>query len=146
MAEMRRRCVTHKCSNVSRECHCVDHYDMNTCISLIYTYRVTTSDPLENCTGFDWDDTNVLKNWERHRVTPEEAEDIFFQQPLVVRGDVRHSVAERRYYALGRTGKGRHLFVAFTVRGQSIRVISARDMNRNEKDIYARHEKNNPEV
>ena len=32
-------------------------------------------DPLEACNGFDWDDANADKNWERHRVTPEEAEE-----------------------------------------------------------------------
>jgi hypothetical protein len=45
-------------------------------------------DPLESCTGFEWDDANSEKNWELHRVTPEEAEDIFFQEPLVMRSDV----------------------------------------------------------
>jgi hypothetical protein len=36
------------------------------------------SDLLENCTGFQWDDANIDKNWERHQVTPEDAEDVFF--------------------------------------------------------------------
>jgi hypothetical protein len=53
-------------------------------------------DPLENCTGFDWDDDNAGKNWERHQVTPEEAEDVFFHEPLIVRSDVRHSKTEKR--------------------------------------------------
>ena len=97
-------------------------------------------DPLESCTGFDWDEANTHKNWERHEVTPEEAEDIFFRQPLVVRCDVRHSKTEKRYYALGQTGAARRLFVVFTIRRKLIRVISARDMSRNEKEIYARHE------
>ena len=97
-------------------------------------------DPLESCTGFDWDEANTHKNWERHEVTPEEAEDIFFRQPLVVRSDVRHAKTEKRYYALGQTSAGRSLFVVFTIRRKLIRVISARDMNRNEKEIYARHE------
>lgn len=92
-------------------------------------------DPLENCVGFDWDDGNVHKNWERHRVTPEEAEDIFFNEPLVVRSDVR-THAEKRYYALGQTSRSRRLFVAFTIRRKLIRVISVRDMNRNELEIY----------
>jgi hypothetical protein len=48
-------------------------------------------DPLDACTGFEWDEANAPKNRERHRVTPEEAEDIFFNTPLIVRGDVRHS-------------------------------------------------------
>jgi uncharacterized protein len=98
-------------------------------------------DPLENCIGFDWDEANVRKNWELHRVTPEEAEDVFFHEPLVIRGDTRHSRGEKRYYALGQTGSERHLFVAFTVRRALIRVISVRDMNGNETEIYARHEK-----
>lgn len=97
-------------------------------------------DPLEGCTGFDWDEGNLQKNWERHRVTAEEAESVFFHESLVVRGDVRHSKGEKRYYALGRTAAGRRLFVAFTIRGDLIRVISVRDMNRNERKIYAKHE------
>jgi uncharacterized DUF497 family protein len=97
-------------------------------------------DPLEHCVGFDWDEDNAGKNWERHGVTPEEAEDVFFHEPLVVRSDARHSKRERRYYALGQTGTGRELFVAFTIRQRLIRVISVRDMNRNEKEIYGRQE------
>jgi uncharacterized DUF497 family protein len=97
-------------------------------------------DKLENCTGFDWDDANAQKNREQHRVTPEEAEDVFFHEPLVVRGDPGHSAREKRYYALGQTGAGRRLFVAFTIRRELIRVISARDMNRNETEAYGRHE------
>lgn len=101
------------------------------------------SDPLENCTGFDWDESNTGKNWDRHRVTPEEAEDVFFQEPLIVRNDSRHSKSEKRYYALGQTSGGRRLFLAFTVRRNLIRVISARDMNRNETGVYATYEKEN---
>ena len=95
-------------------------------------------DPLEACVGFDWDDANTHKNWELHQVTPEEAEDIFFQEPMVVRSDTRHSRSEKRYYALGQTANGRRLFVAFTIRRKLIRVISARDMNRNEAENYAK--------
>jgi uncharacterized DUF497 family protein len=50
-------------------------------------------DPLDDCTGFDWDEANVQKKSDRHQVTQEEAEDVFFNEPLVVRGDVRHSKA-----------------------------------------------------
>jgi len=101
---------------------------------------VSASDPLNSCTGFDWDDANTHKNWERHRVTPEEAEDVFFNEPLVVRGDVRHTKTEKRYYALGQTSVGRRLFIVFTVRRKRIRLISARDMNRNESETYERYE------
>jgi len=91
--------------------------------------------------GFDWDESNAAKNWERHRVTPEEAEDVFFHEPLVVRSDAKHSSNERRYRAIGKTSRGRLLFVAFTVRRKLIRVVSARDMNRREIEEYKRHEK-----
>lgn len=114
------------------------------CICLSYTETVANhKDPLEDCVGFDWDDANAEKNWERHRVTPEEAEDVFFNEPLVVRGDARHSQRERRFLALGQTSRGRRLFVAYTIRVQLIRVISVRDMNRREQEAYARHEKTN---
>lgn len=103
---------------------------------------MATVDPLENCTGFDWDEANTVKIRERHRVTPAEAEDIFFHQPFVVRSDVRHSKTEKRYYALGQTGAGRRLFVVFSIRRRLIRVISARDMNRNETETYERYEEN----
>jgi uncharacterized DUF497 family protein len=98
------------------------------------------ADPLEQCIGFEWDENNVLKNWELHQVTTGEAEDVFFHDPLVVRSDVRHSRREKRYYALGQTRVSRRLFVAFTIRRKLIRVISVRDMNRNEASAYERME------
>jgi uncharacterized DUF497 family protein len=98
-------------------------------------------DPLDACTGFEWDEGNGQKNWEHHHITPEEAEDIFFNEPLVVRDDIRHSRQEKRYYALGQTTAGRRLFVAFTIRRSLLRVISVRDMNKKESDIYAKREK-----
>ena len=98
------------------------------------------NDALDGCSGFEWDESNTHKNWERHRVSPEEAEDVFFNEPLVVRSDIGHSRREKRYYALGQTGNGRCLFVAFTIRRCLVRVISVRDMNRRERDAYAKHE------
>ena len=98
-------------------------------------------DLLETCEGFDWDQDNAEKNWTSHRVTPEEAEDVFFNDPLIIRSDVRHSREEKRYYALGQTSTGRRLFIAFTIRHRLIRMISARDMNRREQAAYDSHEK-----
>jgi uncharacterized protein len=66
--------------------------------------------------GFNWDEANAQRNLDRHRLTPEEAEDVFFNEPLAVGSDVRHSHREKRYYALGQTSFGRYLFVAFTIR------------------------------
>mgnify|MGYP006287822659 FL=1 len=86
--------------------------------------------------GFDWDEGNVNKNWESHNVNPHEAEQLFFNRPLLVSDDVKHSATERRYFVLGQTDDDRPLFVAFTLRGDQIRVISARDMSRRERKVY----------
>lgn len=116
------------------------------CIYVIYTRHMAEKDPLAACVGFDWDDANVTKNWELHRVTPEEAEDVFFNQPFVLRYDAGQSKIEKRYWALGQTGRSRKLFVAFTVRRNLIRIISAREMSHREQEEYRRHEKTDPQV
>lgn len=99
---------------------------------------MTTSADLKGCTGFQWDAGNLVKNWEKHQVSAEECEEVFFNQPLLTAVDLPHSQTERRYFALGSTDAGRHLFVAFTIRETLIRVISARDMNRRERKEYER--------
>lgn len=93
---------------------------------------------LAACTGFQWDEGNAEKNWIRHGVSQGECEEIFFRSPLLVVADQAHSKAERRYYALGQTEAGRGLFAVFTIRADLIRVISARDMNREERKEYRR--------
>lgn len=86
--------------------------------------------------GFEWDEGNLLKNWEKHRVSASECEQVFFNRPLVAGPDEKHSTAEARHYALGVTDAGRRLFVVFTVRRKRIRVVSARDMNRSERKVF----------
>jgi hypothetical protein len=91
---------------------------------------------LSQCEGFEWDAGNAPKIWERHEVAPGEAEQLFFNRPLVAAVDPKHSGAEPRYLALGQTDAGRRLFVVFTFRRRLIRVISARDMSRRERREY----------
>lgn len=91
---------------------------------------------LSQWVGFDWDKGNSRKNWTRHRVTPPECEQIYFNQPLIVKNDIKHSENESRFFALGQTDDDRKLFIAFTVRKDKIRVISARDMSRKEREVY----------
>ena len=95
-------------------------------------------DILSGCTGFDWDEGNSKKNWIKHKVTPAECEQIFFNQPLLIKDDAQHSETEKRFLALGQTDKNRSLFIAFTLRNDLIRVISARDMSRKEREAYGR--------
>lgn len=91
---------------------------------------------LARCIGFDWDAGNKGKNWGKHKVSDTEAEEVFFNDPLVARTDIVHSQSEPRYFVLGQTNKGRRLFIALTIRGKLIRVISARDMKRRELREY----------
>jgi len=86
--------------------------------------------------GFDWDEGNREKNWIGHKVDYRESEEIFFNQPLLVDEDVRHSSKEKRFEALGQTNKGRRLFIAFTIRDNKIRVISARNQDGKERKKY----------
>lgn len=97
-------------------------------------------DELAHCNGFEWDTGNADKNWERHSVTKGESEQIFFNRPVLVAQSPAHSHAESRYAALGHTGEGRLLTVVFTIRGNLIRVISARDMSRRERRHYEQEE------
>ena len=66
--------------------------------------------------GFQWDSGNFLKNWEKHSVSTSECEEIFFNQPLILADDKKHSRPEKRHFALGKTNGGRRLFVVFTIR------------------------------
>lgn len=87
--------------------------------------------------GFDWDAGNLGKN-SKHGIDNREAEEVFFNQPLLVTPDDIHSGNEIRWRALGRTDADRKLTVIFTLRksGTLLRVISARDMNRKEGALY----------
>ncbi|SRR4030042_4216755 len=91
---------------------------------------------LDEVVGFDWDEANVLKNWEKHKVKHTEAEEVFENKPKFVFPDTKHSKVEVRYGILGVTNERRLLSVTFTLRNGSIRVVSARDMSKRERKFY----------
>ena len=95
-----------------------------------------TNHEILNGTGFQWDDGNSEKNWISHQVAKSECEQIFFNQPLVIGNDEKHSKIEKRYYVLGQTDCDRQLYIVCTVRQNLIRVISARDMSKKEREVY----------
>ncbi len=86
--------------------------------------------------GFDWDDGNQTKSLDKHAVTCNEAEQVFLNSPLKVIFDPAHSKSEPRFHAFGKSNVGRFLTLAFTIRGNLVRVISARPMNRKERRFY----------
>ena len=94
-------------------------------------------DRLAQCTWFEWDAGNAPKVVARHQVTPGECEQVFFHEPLLIAPDPRHSKVEERWAAWGQTAEGRTLAIVFTRRGDRIRPLSARDMNRKERQRYA---------
>ena len=88
--------------------------------------------------GFDWDAGNARKSVEKHDVSQAEAEQIFFNDPLLIVAHTGRSVQEPRFHALGRTDDERGLHITFTLRGEGrlIRVISERTMHRKERLRY----------
>lgn len=93
---------------------------------------------LEGISGFDWNAGNGRKSFDKHDVSQAEAEQVFFNELLLLLDDAKHSGVELRFHALGITGDGRRLHISFTLRGDNslIHAISARDMHRKERDIY----------
>lgn len=90
---------------------------------------------LSKIEGFEWDHGN-LEHIRRHDVNYKECEEVFFNKPLRMNKDEMHSQIEERLQVLGKTNKERLLFIAFTVRRDKIRVVSARDQNKKERKNY----------
>lgn len=86
-------------------------------------------------TGFEWDSANV-EHIANHNVLPWEAEEVFSDKENALREDVGHSAVEKRFIIIGKTQEGRLLYQVFTRRGDRIRVISSRDINKKEVKLY----------
>ena len=90
----------------------------------------------EKFIGFQWDEGNKNKNLVKHQVENWECEQVFFNEPLLVLDDLKHSLTEQQWAAFGMADTGRYLVIIFTKRGKLLRVISARDMNKKERQFY----------
>lgn len=93
---------------------------------------VVIKEPVE----FNWDRGNIGKNRKRHGVNEREAEEPFFDSKRKTFRDHLHSGKEERFRIIGKTKRRRLLFVAFTIRKERVRIISARDVNRKEVRLY----------
>lgn len=89
------------------------------------------NEPIE----FQWDAGNSQKN-EKHKVVNTEIEEVFNDPNKAMSSDEKHSYVEQRHILLGKTKKKRLLYIVFTVRNGNVRVISARDVNKKEVDLY----------
>ena len=91
---------------------------------------------LEDVIEFDWNEANKQKNWLKHKVSIKEVEDIFYDSKRLLLEDIKHSEKEKRFILIGKTKKERMLFTVFTTRNEKIRIISSRDTNRKEENLY----------
>lgn len=106
----------------------------------VYFFNIQDVSGLGRVVGFQWDEGNARKSFDKRSVSQAEAEQVFFNEPLLVVEDVKHSRLEPRFHALGVTNSGHRLHVTFTLRGENtkIRVISARDMHSKERSRYGK--------
>ena len=91
---------------------------------------------LSKVVTFEWDKGNIDKNLKKHDVPNQEAEEVFFNKPIVFSEDKKHSTTEKRYMIWGKTNKNRVLTIFFTIRNNKVGVISARDMHKKERSEY----------
>jgi uncharacterized protein len=85
---------------------------------------------------FDWDENKASSNLSKHGVSFEEAKTVFDDVFYVDFYDPDHSDNEERYLIVGKSSRGRLLIVSYTERKDSIRLISARETTRSEREIY----------
>ena len=90
---------------------------------------------------FDWDQWNIQKNETKHGISSLEAESTFYDKNLVIFKDIKHSTNEDRLIAYGKSAYNNIIMIAFTIRNEKIRIISARKASRKEKDIYEEKKK-----
>ncbi len=85
---------------------------------------------------FEWSENKAASNLSKHGVSFEEAKTVFDDPLYVDFYDPDHSEDEERYLIVGESNRGRLLIVSYTERGDSIRLISARELTRTERSAY----------
>lgn len=86
--------------------------------------------------SFEWDQGNRDKNYQKHDIATAEAEEAFLDSNLKILEDIKHSQYEQRFFAIGKTLKGKMLVVIYTHREPNARIISVRIANKKEQIIY----------
>ncbi len=99
---------------------------------------------LNKISGFEWDEGNIDKSYQKHGITIREAEEAFLDKHVFLQADIKHSEKEKRFIAINKTTKNKMLFSIFTIRDRKIRIISARVANEKERRLYEEKAKTNP--
>jgi uncharacterized protein len=90
---------------------------------------------------FVWDSKKAKRNIRKHGISFEAAAVVFSDPLSFTYDDEAHSHAERRYATLGMSNRGRLLVVAHTMRGEQVRIISAREATPHERRWYEKENK-----
>ncbi len=85
---------------------------------------------------FDWDKNKAASNLAKHKVSFEEATTVFGNPLSDTFDDPDHSAKEQRFLIIGYSEKGSLLFVSHTDDGETVRIISAREPTRTEREAY----------
>jgi len=85
---------------------------------------------------FEWDPDKDAANIRKHRVAFSEAATVFGDPLGLSAYDPDHSRQENRFITIGQSMFGRLLMVAHTDRGERVRIISARELTRKEREAY----------
>lgn len=83
--------------------------------------------------AFNWDAANI-RHLARHAVSPEEAEQCYLNEPLLL--EEQWISGELRYLALSETDQARRLVFVFTIRGAKVRIVTAYPMTREQQELY----------
>jgi hypothetical protein len=84
----------------------------------------------------EWDKNKAADNLTKHGVSFEEAASVFDDPLYVDFYDPDHSLEEHRYIIIGASRHGRLLMVSYTERGETVRIISSRELTANERKTY----------
>jgi uncharacterized protein len=85
---------------------------------------------------FEWDDSKAVSNLSKHRVSFDEAKTVFDDPLYIDFYDPDHSDNEERYLIVGESSRRRLLIVSYTERKDLIRIISAREVTKSEREAY----------
>ena len=99
---------------------------------------------LKKIIGFEWDQGNIDKSYQKHGITIREAEEAFLDKHAFLQEDIQHSEKEERFIAISKTTKNKMLFSIFTIRNKKIRIILTRPANKKERRLYEEKIKANP--
>jgi uncharacterized protein len=86
---------------------------------------------------FIWDKEKAQQNEKKHKVTFDEAATVWTDPLALIADDPEHSLNEHRQMIIGESFRYRLLVVAYTERGETIRIISARSATKRERNFYA---------